>query len=170
MDINGVAKENDFWICGLILTVTVFLIIAKILDSVNFGFFVGPFRLHHWFVLIGALYLVLAVPVFSISRRRHPNHARSLLRLHMFGNLSAFALISLHFTSEISRPVEYFPNLGTGLASYIALILLVATGIFQRFPLTLKIRAQTYRFLHTGAAVTVYLIIVIHILHGLGLL
>ena len=88
----------------------------------------------------------------------------------MFGNLFAFALISLHFTSEISRPIEYFPNLGTGLALYIALILLVVTGIFQRFPLSLKTKAQTYRFLHTGAAVTVYLIIVIHILHGLGVL
>jgi hypothetical protein len=88
----------------------------------------------------------------------------------MFGNLFAFALVSIHFTSEISRPAEYFPNLGTGLALYIALILLVATGIFQRFPLSLKIKIQTYRFLHTGAAVTFYLIIIIHILHGLGIL
>jgi hypothetical protein len=88
----------------------------------------------------------------------------------MFGNLLAFALISVHFASQISRPAAHYPNLGTGLALYVALILLVGTGISQRFHLTQKIKPQTYRFLHTGAAVTFYLIIVIHILHGLGIL
>jgi hypothetical protein len=154
----------------VILTATVFLVTVDVLGLVSFGFFVGPFRLNHWFVLIGTLYVYFAVPAISILKRRHPNNARALLRLHMFGNLFAFALISIHFVSQISRTVEHYPNLGTGLALYIALILLVGTGISQRFHLILKIQPQTYRFLHTGSAVTFYLIIVIHVLHGLGIL
>ena len=168
--LTEVAKEKDFWVCALILTTTVFLIIVDIFGLASFSFFIGPFRLHHWFVLIGTFYIIFAVPAIATLKRRHPYSARSLRRLHMFGNLFAFMLISVHFASQISRPAEYYPNLGTGLALYIALILLVGTGISQRFHLIRKIKPQTYRFLHTGAAVTLYLIIVIHVLHGLGIL
>jgi len=167
---NGVVQQKDFWVCALILTATVFLVLLNILDLVSFGLFVGPFRLNHWFVLIGTFYIAFAVPVIVTLKRHHPNSVRSLIRIHMFGNLLAFALISVHFASQISRPAARYPNLGTGLALYVALILLVGTGISQRFHLTQKIKPQTYRFLHTGAAVTFYLIIVIHILHGLGIL
>lgn len=88
----------------------------------------------------------------------------------MYGNLFAFMLISIHFAGQISRPAKRYPDLGTGIALYAAMTLLVGTGISQRFHLIPKIKPQTYRFLHTGAAVTFYLIIVIHILHGLGII
>jgi hypothetical protein len=167
---NGVGKNKNFWASTLILILTVFLMITTILRWINFGFFVGPFRLNHWFVWIGTFYIAFAVPVISVLKRRHPNRAKNLARLHMFGNLAAFLLISIHFASQISRPAEIYPDLGTGLALYIDLILLVGTGISQRSQLIPKIKPQTYRFLHTGAAVTFYLIIVIHILHGLGII
>ena len=154
----------------LILAATVVLVLLDILGLVSFSFFVGPFRLNHWFVLIGTFYVILAVPVIAILKRLYPSRFRSLLRLHMFGNLFAFMLISVHFASQISRPAEHYPSLGTGLALYAALILLVGTGIFQRFNPTQKIKPQTYKFLHTGATVAFYLVIVIHILHGLGIL
>ena len=170
MNKNGVAKGKDIWASALILVATVVLVLIDILDLGSFSFFVGPFRLNHWFVLIGTFYVIFAVPIIATLKRLRPNSFKSLLRLHMFGNLLAFTLISVHFASQISRPAEFYPDLGTGIALYAALILLVGTGIAQRFHPTQKIKPQTYRFLHTGAAVTFYLVIIIHILHGLGII
>ncbi len=167
---SGVTKERDFWAATVILVLTILLIIAVLLYWLNIGFFVGPFRLNHWFVWLGTLYVAFAVPVIAILKRRYPNKIGTLFRFHMFGNLFAFLLISLHFASQISRPVERYPDLGTGLVLYIAMILLVSTGLCQRFRLIPKIKPQTYRFVHTGSALAFYLIIVVHVLHGLGIL
>ena len=166
----GVAKERDFWASTVILVLTIFLMIATILHWLNIGFLVGPFRLNHWFVLIGTLYIAFAVPVIAILKRRYPTIMGTLLRLHIFGNLIAFLLISLHFAGQISRPAERYPDLGTGLVLYIAMILLVSTGFCQRFRLIPKIKPQTYRFVHTGSALAFYLIIVVHVLQGLEIL
>jgi hypothetical protein len=53
---------------------------------------------------------------------------------------------------------------------YSAMILLVATGISQRFQIIPRIRPETKRFLHTGSALVFYLTIIVHVLHGLGIL
>jgi hypothetical protein len=164
----GIAKESEFWATNLILAVTVFLMIAQILHWVRLGFLVGPFRLTHWFGWTGTVYVALAVPTIALLKKRFPTRYQTLLRIHMFGNLLAFMLISLHFASQISRPATSYPELGTGLVLYIAMVLLVGTGILQSFHLPPKIKPQTYRFLHTGSALAFYLIIIVHILHGLG--
>ena len=166
----SVAKERDFWASTVILVLTIFLMITIIIHWLNIGFFVGSFRLNHWFVWIGTLYIAFAVPIIALLKRRYPNRTRTLFRLHLFGNLFAFLLISLHFASQISRPAERYPDLGTGLVLYITMILLVSTGFCQRFRLIPKIKPQTYRFVHTGSALAFYLIIVVHILRGLGIL
>jgi hypothetical protein len=166
----GLAKEKDFWAAALILIITVFLMIAEILRWINIGFFVGPFRLNHWFVWIGTVYITFAVPTIALLKRHVPKRYPILYRVHVFGNMLAFLLISLHFAGQISRPAESYPNLGTGLVLYIAMVLLVGTGFSQRFRLITKIKPQTYRFVHTGSAVAFYLIIGVHILHGLGII
>jgi hypothetical protein len=164
------AKQKDFWASTLIIAITVFLMIVIILHWLSIGFLVGPFRLNHWFVWIGTIYIAFAVPVIAILKRRNPNRIGTVYRLHVFGNLLAFSLISLHFASQISRPADRYPDLGTGLVLYIAMILLVGTGFLLRFRLLPKIKPQTYRFVHTGSAVAFYLIIIVHILQGLGIL
>src|SRR4030065_952997 len=145
----GVTREKDFWIATAILIVTVSVMAAIILHWIRFGFFVGPFRLNHWFVLIGATYIASVVPIIAFLKKRFPKRYITLYRIHVFGNLSAFMLISLHFASQISRPANSYPELGTGLVLYIAMVLLVGTGILQSFHLPPKIKPQTYRFLHT---------------------
>ena len=169
MWVSTVKLDREFWLALVIIFATACLMIADNLDWVHFGFFVGPFRLNHWFVWIGTLYIALAVPIVAASKRRRPNMYKSLLRIHVFGNLVAFLLISLHFTGQIGRPTEFYPELGTGLVMYIAMILLVGTGVFQRFHLIPSIKNQTYRFIHTGSALAFYLIIGVHILHGLAI-
>ena len=166
----GTTKEKDFWAATALLIATVIVMLVVILHWVRIGFLVGPFRLSHWFVWIGTIYVAIAVPVIAILKKRHPQRYGALFRTHVLGNLLAFTLISLHFASQISRPADSYPELGTGLALYIAMVLLVGTGFLQRFQLIPSIKPQSYRFVHIGSAFAFYLIIILHILQGLAIL
>ena len=166
----GVTREKDFWIATAILIVTVSVMAAIILHWIRFGFFVGPFRLNHWFVLIGATYIASVVQIIAFLKKRFPKRYTTLYRIHVFGNLSAFMLISLHFASQISRPANSYPELGTGIVLYTAMILLVSTGFMQRFQLVARIKLQSWRFVHMGVAVAFYLTIIVHILRGLSII
>jgi len=163
-------KNAEFWAALSIIIVTVCLMVADNLDWVHFGFFVGPFRANHWFVWIGTLYIAIAVPILAVAKRRYLSRYTALFRVHVFGNLLAFLLISLHFAGQIGRPAASYPELGTGLALYIIMMLLVATGFTHRFQLIPSIKPQTRKFVHVGLTFSFYIIIGIHILHGLGIL
>lgn len=163
-----ILRSLEFWAALSIIIATVFLIIADYQGWIHFGYFVGPFRLNHWFVWIGTLYIASVVPTIAILKRRLPNKFKTLFRIHVFGNLLAFLLVSLHYAGQISRPATAYPQLGTGLALYIIMILLVATGFTHRFQLIPQIKSQTRKFVHVGLTFSFYIIIGIHILHGLN--
>jgi hypothetical protein len=166
----GRPREKAFWAIATIMIVTAILMTAVNLHWIRFGFLVGPFRLNHWFSWTGTIYIAFAVPTIAFLKKRFPEKYQTLYRVHIFGNSLAFLLISLHFASQISRPPESYPPLGTGLVLYSAMVLLVGTGILQRFHLLPKVKPQTLRFLHIGSALIFYLTIIIHVLHGLGIL
>lgn len=88
----------------------------------------------------------------------------------MFGNLAAFLLISLHFAGQVGRPATFYPEFGTGLALYIAMALQVYTGTAFRFGAKRYLKPMTTRFVHVGLALAFYIVIGIHILHGLGVI
>jgi hypothetical protein len=134
------------------------------------GFFIGPIRLSHWLVWIGTVYIAFVVPTIALLKKYYPKHYLPLFRIHVFGNLIAFLLISLHFLAQISRPTSVFPQLGTGIALYVDMILLVSTGFTHRFQLIPQIKSQTRKFIHVGLTFSFYIIIVIHILHGLNVI
>src|SRR4030067_1874865 len=136
----GTTKEKDFWVAAAILIATIALMLVVILHWVSIGFSVGPFRLSHWVVWIGTISVAFAVPIIAVLKKRHPQRYKTLFRTHVFGNLLAFMLISLHFASQISRPADSFPELGTGLVLYVAMVLLVGTGFLQRFQLIPSIK------------------------------
>ena len=163
-------KNVEFWIALSIISATVCLIVVDNLGLIHFGFFIGPFRANHWFVWIGTLYIALSVPIIAILKKRYLGKFLALFRVHVFGNLLAFLLISLHFIGQISRPAEFYPDLGTGLALYIIMLLLVATGLIHRFQLIPQIKSETRKFFHVGLSFSFYMIIGIHILQGLGFL
>jgi hypothetical protein len=144
--------------------------VADKLRWINFSFFVGPFRANHWFVWISTLYIAFTVLMIAILKQRHKSKFLTLFRIHVFGNLLAFLLISLHFTGQINRPAEFYPDLGTGLTLYIIMLLLVATGFTHRFQLIPQIKSETRKFFHVGLSFSFYIIIGIHVLHGLGFL
>ena len=165
-----ILRSVEFWAALSTIVVTIVLMIVDNLQWIHFGFFVGPFRANHWFVWIGTLYIAFTVPIIAISKRRYPSKFLGLFRLHVFGNLVAFLLISLHFAAQISRPAAFYPDLGTGTAMYLSMLLLVATGFSHRFGIVKSVKTQSQRFLHVSLALSFFLIIGIHILHGLNII
>jgi len=163
-----ILKNKEFGIALSVIVAAVCIMIMVNLHWIRFVNPIGPFRVTHWFVWIGTLYISFVVPTIAILKKRLPSRYMTLFRVHVFGNLLAFVLVSLHFASQISRSPTSYPQLGTGLALYIIMILLVATGFAHRFKLIPQIKSQTQRFIHVGLTFSFYLIIGIHILHGLN--
>ena len=137
-------------------------------DLISLGFVVGPFRFNHWCVIVGAFYLAIITPIFVILKRSKPESLKNLFKFHVFGNLLAFLLISIHFASQISRPLEYYPDLGTGVGLYTAMSVLVVTGFFLRFGLVSGGSRRVLRVIHLLAVLSFYLVIIVHSLHGFG--
>ena len=164
----GILKNKEFWAALSIIVAAICLMVMVNLRWIRFSEPFGPFRVTHWFVWIGTLYIAFVVPAIAILKKRLPTRYMTLFRVHVFGNLFAFVLVSLHFASQISRSPTSFPQLGTGLALYIIMVLLVATGFTHRFQLIPQIKSQTRKFIHVGLTFSFYIIIGIHILHGLN--
>lgn len=163
-------KKLEFFFAVLLIVLAVFFFVVAFLDWIDFGVVISAYRFNHWLVWVGTLYIAFAVPVYSMLKRRYSEGLRKWLGFHVFGNLSAFILISIHFSSQISRPAAFYPDLGTGLALFVSMVLLVATGFSQRFGVVKSVKPQTYRVIHVGLALSFYIVIGIHILHGIGLL
>ena len=151
----------------IIVTLTAILMFAYYNRWFSFAATVGPFRIIHYIAFAGTLYIAFAVILFSWLKRRSPQKYKTLLRIHIFGNLIAFLLVSLHFAGQLGRPADFYPTLGTGLALYLGMILLVGTGLVLRFRVFRNLSPQTSRFVHAGLAFAFYIIIIVHILHGL---
>lgn len=163
-------RKVEFFFTVLLIVLAVFFFVVAYLDWIDFGVVIGAYRFNHWLVWVGALYIAFAVPVYAFLKRRYSAGLRKWLGLHVFGNLSAFVLISIHFSSQVSRPAAFYPDLGTGLAMFISMVFLVATGFSHRFGVVKRLNPQTHRLIHVGLALSFYLIIGIHILHGIGFL
>lgn len=169
MEPQKLNKNPAFWAALSIIIVTIALASANYSGLLQLHIRVGLFFIHHWMSWSGSLFIAIVTPIYSYLKRRSPEKHNLLSNVHMFGNLSAFLLISIHFSQQMSRPADFFPDLGTGLALFIAVSILVTTGVLQRFQIVKKL-ARYYRMIHIGATMTFYIIIVIHILHGLGII
>jgi hypothetical protein len=136
---------------------------------INLHFKVGPWILHHWLTWVAALFILAFTPIFYMRRRRNRANDSTLLRMHIYGGLLAWLLASLHFMQHVTKPAESYPNLGTGVVLYGGLVLSVLTGFLMRYRLAAGGMREWY-LIHTGAAGTFFLSIVIHILKGLKIL
>ena len=163
-------KSWEFWFSAIAIVLTVFLMIAYFNRWFTFAARIGPFRIIHYVAFAGTLYIAFGVILFAFLRRRNPSKYNMLLRAHTLGNLSAFLLISLHFAGQIGRPANFYPNLGTGLALYIGMVALIVTGLALRFSIFRNFSPTTNRSVHAGLAFGFYLIIGVHILHGLNII
>jgi hypothetical protein len=152
----------------LMIAVMVALMVAVGLRLIDMHFVVGPWFLHHWLPWFGAAFIGVYTPVFYILKRQRKDIRDALIAVHVIGGLFAVALISLHFTHHVTRPAEFYPDLGTGIVMFSALTLSVLTGVLMRYRL-LAGGMREWRLLHGGSAVTFYLTVGVHIAEGLGL-
>jgi len=162
-------RSPYFWAAVVILLLTVYLSFGTYIDWFQLGFFVGQFRFNHWLGWLGVVFVAVYTPLYYVLKRRYAKRAKTLLGTHVIGNLVSFLLISVHFASQMGRPAQFFPDLGTGVVLYPVMIILVVTGIFQRFQIARNL-GRKWRFLHTSLAASFYLVIFVHILQGLGAL
>ena len=127
----------------------------------------GSFFAAHWLGITGTLFIFVFTPAFYILKRRAPKRYRTLLGAHVTGNLVSVTLIGIHFAQQVRR----WPNidLATGIALAAMVILQASTGIIGRFQIGGSLR-KYWRFIHKALPLTFYLVIGIHVLHGLGFL
>ena len=150
---------------------------------VNFGFFelnffVGSLRFTHWLGIVGSLFVFLFTPVFYVLKRKPTRAYSLLLKIHIFGNLFSFLLISIHFAQQVSRPIRFFPDLGTGVILFIIMPLIIITGVIHRFGIMRRTKPSLNRYakphlnryVHTSFSISLYLLIIIHSAHGFNLI
>jgi hypothetical protein len=170
-----ISHHIDF--LAAIITVAVIAVFSYAIfgHMIRMSFVIGPYRFTHWLSIIGTVYIAVATPLFALLKRRfHANYLR-LLRFHIIGNLAFFGLISIHFASQMGRASTSFPELGTGLAMFAAMLLQVASGFTQRFrsqnPTYQKLfNARNNRFFHASLIMVFYIVIVFHVMHGIGIM
>jgi hypothetical protein len=130
---------------------------------------IGLAYLDHLLAWIGFGFIGIYTPIYVYAKRRTRRGLKFLLNIHNVGNLVAFMLISMHFAQQIGRPAQFYPDLGTGLALYILVCLMVISGFVMRFNLV-KQSSKTWRFIHTSLVLPFYILILIHVLHNVGII
>ena len=167
-------QKTEFNASILILIATIVVSIVVFNRWINLRFMVGPFRFTHLLAWIGGVYVVLFTPVYYILKRRKPRIVKPLLRFHTYGNLLSFMLVSIHNIQQLSRPKEFYPDLGTGISLYIIMLVLVVTGFIYRFNLLSSYTGfdegtpHFNRNLHVILTLSMYLILIVHILTNIS--
>ena len=120
----------------------------------------------HWIGWIGTLIIAFITPIYPIIKRKYSQHLKRIMDIHVTTNLIGVLFVSIHFTHQITRPPTAYPDLGTGLVLYTAMILLTTTGMMMISGIASRFFKQ-FRFLHPAYAVTFYTVIIIHIMQDL---
>ncbi len=135
------------------------------------NFAVGPYRFTHWLSWIGAFLIAVFSPMFYILRRHYPKRNKALTMIHTFSNLFAFMFISMHFAQQWSRSVH--PEDHTGSTLFVIVLILAVSGFLHKFQMLEKRKLyppHRNRFLHVSLTTAFYIVVIMHILHGLGFL
>jgi hypothetical protein len=158
-------KDFDLWSALVIILLTIYLSALAFTDKHVFDFYLGSLSFNHWLSWIGGLWIAFVTPIYFVLKKYRSKRIKALLRIHVFGNLVAFMLISIHFSFQITS----VSRIGTGLALFIALLTLVVTGFLQRFNI-MRSSKRYIKFLHVSMTTAFYLILIIHILGTLIIL
>ena len=162
-------KTLEFWLTLTFLCVTAILSITAYKLWYRLSFFVGSYFFIHWLSLIATIFIAVSIPIHYILKRKRPQFSKTLLKIHVFGNLFAFLLISLHFAQNVGRLAGAVQRLGVGFALYVFLCLIVATGILERYQTSGKL-PRYIRVIHKYTVILLYLMILLHSLEGFNIL
>jgi hypothetical protein len=144
-----------------LIVLTVVLAILTDLEESNITTFLltDSLTITHLASYIGSFWIAIFTPIYFVFKRRSPRHLKSMLKIHVLGNLLAFALVTTHYAHREINSVF----LGTGITLYVALLSLVVTGIIQRFDVMKSSRNQV-KFIHVSMTTAFYLILIIHVI------
>lgn len=159
-------KKPEFWVTVLILLFTLIFSTVAFINWFSLLFFVGDLFFVHWLSIVATTFIAFMVPVYYVLKRKSPKRVKTLLRIHVFGNLLAFMLISIHFAQNTGRLVGLISRLGDGFALFLVLSIIVTTGLIERFGAKLKL-VRYLKFVHSYAVVIFYLVLVFHVLEAL---
>ena len=67
-----ILKNKEFWAALSIIVAAICLMVMVNLHWIRFVGLIGPFRVMHWFVWIGTLYIAFVVPTIALLKKRLP--------------------------------------------------------------------------------------------------
>ena len=161
------SKNLEFWLSSILLILTIAFSFVAYYRWYSLTIFVGPYLLSHWLSLIGIIFITAFTPFYYILKRKKPKNCKTLLRIHVFGNLFSFLLISVHFAQHVGRLALLVQKLGTGVFLFLILNIIVVTGILERFQIARRLKKHTI-FLHRYILIIFYFLVFIHTLQGLN--
>jgi hypothetical protein len=159
----------EFRFVLVLLLVTIILSIFSFTFWYELTFFVGYYLFIHWLGLIATLFIAVSIPIHFILKRLQSRNYKQILRFHTLGSFFAFMLISIHFTQNVGRLAGSLQRLGMGFFLYLILILIVATGIINRYQINKKY-LKSNRVIHKYTVIVFYLVMTIHLLQGFNIL
>ncbi|MEJ2271189.1 MAG: hypothetical protein P8X91_01605 [Candidatus Bathyarchaeota archaeon] len=162
-------KNKEFLLSTILLLITIIFSAIAYIFWLDLSFFVGPFFFIHWLGIIAAVFVALLIPIYYGLKRKRSQNRKILLRIHVFGNLVAFLLISIHFAQNLGRLINYFPKIEDGIALYLVLAILVVTGFLEKFRIGKKVLKYT-KFVHRYIIVVFYAVVTIHMLQGFNII
>lgn len=163
------SKNLTFWFGLLLILITIYLSLATYFRWLDIRFRIGPYFLTHWLSWAGSLFIAFFTPIYYALKRRIPKLLPQLIMIHMFGNLFSSMFISMHFFQQISRPSQFYPDLGTGVALFAVILILVTSGFLHKFHILKSMVPHQNRFIHISITTAFYIVIIIHILQGIGI-
>jgi hypothetical protein len=149
----------------LVLFAAVVVSVVAYVYWVDLLFFVGSLFFVHWLGLAAILFIITFVPIYYFVKRKRPKKIKTLLRVHVFGNLLSFLFVSVHFAQNTGRLSGFPLRLEEGFVLFGVLSLIVATGVFERFGPKGKL-VKFIRPVHRYTVAVLYLIVIVHTLQG----
>jgi len=158
----------DFWFSMLILFLTVIVSVIAFVNWVELLFFVDIYFIH-WIGISATTFIAFFIPIYYILKRTKPRKIKALLKIHVFGNLLAFLLVSVHFSQNIGRLAGFYPRLSDGFVLVLVMTVIVATGVIERFAGKPKLIKYT-KPIHRYSVFVFYLVVTVHALQGFNII
>lgn len=160
---------SEFWSSLFILSLTLIFSAVAFVRWYDLSFFVGSLFFVHWICLLATAFTAILVPIYYVLKRKRPQNIKTLLKIHVFGNLFSFLLISIHFAQNTGRLAAFYLRLEDGFALFLVLSILVVTGMLERFKAKRKFVRYT-KPVHRYTVAVFYLILIIHSLQGFNII
>ncbi len=162
-------RSSEFWLSMIVLFLTVIISVVAFVSWYELLFFVGSLFFVHWIGLAATIFVAVFVPVYYVLKRNKPRKIKTLLRIHVFGNLLGFLLVSVHFSQNVGRLAGLYPRLSDGFVLFLVMTVIVATGVIERFAGKPKLVRYT-KPVHRYSVAVFYLIVIVHTLQGFNII